>query len=134
MWSGFETLLEKGPGGKPGYIDGVVLPVPTDKKDAYRAFAALSADAFVENGALRVVEAWGDDLMDGNTTDYNRAVLREDGENVVYSWVEWPDKATRDAGWAAIMQDERLATAEAPFDGKRMIYGGFEPIVLADMA
>jgi uncharacterized protein YbaA (DUF1428 family) len=109
-----------------------VLPVPADKKDAYKTFATLSADAFVENGALRVVEAWGDDLMDGKTTDYNRAVLREDGETVVYSWVEWPDKTTRDAGWEAVMQDERLATADAPFDGKRMIYGGFAPIVLSE--
>jgi uncharacterized protein YbaA (DUF1428 family) len=133
IWSGFETLLEKGPGGAPGYIDGVVLPVQADKKDAYRAFASVSADVFVDNGALRVVEGWGDDLMDGKTTDYNRAVLREHGETVIYSWIEWPDKATRDSGWQAVMEDPRLAR-EAPFDGKRMIYGGFAPIVLSENA
>lgn len=129
VWSGFETLLEKGPGGKPGYVDGIVLPVPADKKDEYVAFCEVADAAMIENGAIRVVEGWGDDLMEGKQTDYHRAVQRKDGETVVFSWIEWPDKATRDAGWEQLMQDERLSARDRPFDGQRMIYGGFAPIV-----
>ena len=129
VWSGFEGLLEKGPGGPAGYVDGVVLPVPADKKDAYREFADSAAAAFVENGATRVVEAWGDDLSVGKVTDFHRAVLREDDETVVFSWIEWPDKATRDAAWQNLMQDERMSGPDRPFDGKRMIFGGFVPVV-----
>lgn len=129
IWSGFRTVLEKGPGGKPGYVDGIILPVPVDGRDAYLAFADAADTAMVENGALRVVEGWGDDLMEGKLTDYHRATQRKDGETVVFSWIEWPDKATRDAGWEKLMQDERLAGAGQVFDGKRMMYGGFLPIV-----
>jgi uncharacterized protein YbaA (DUF1428 family) len=129
VFSGFETLYDQGTGGKPGYVDGVVLPVPADKKDAYRDFSAGSTEAFLENGATRVVEAWGDDLMEGKVTDFHRATQRKDGETVVFSWIEWPDKATRDAGWEKLMQDERLSNHDRPFDGKRMMFGGFVPIV-----
>lgn len=130
VWSGFEGLHEQGSGGKPGYVDGVVLPVPADKKDAYRDFAARSAEAFAEHGATRVIEGWGDDLMEGKVTDFHRAVLRKDGETVVFSWIEWPDKATRDGAWEKLMNDERLMGGDdRPFDGKRMIFGGFTPIV-----
>jgi uncharacterized protein YbaA (DUF1428 family) len=129
VWSGFEIINEAGPGGKTGYIDGVILPVPSASKDRYLEFCRACADAMVEQGATRVVDGWGDDLMDGKVTDYHRAVLRKDDENVVYSWIEWPDKATRDAGWEKLMQDDRLAGGKAIFDGKRMIFGGFTPIV-----
>jgi uncharacterized protein YbaA (DUF1428 family) len=129
VWSGFSTIMDEGTGAKPGYVDGVVLPVPTDKKDAYGEFAKGSTQAFLENGATRVVEAWGDDLMEGKTTDFHRATQRKDGENVVFSWIEWPDKDTRDAAWGKLMQDERMGGPDRPFDGKRMIFGGFVPIV-----
>ena len=85
---------------------------------------------FVSHGAVRVVEAWGNDVPDGKLTDYRRAVKAEQGEAVVYSWVEWPDKATRDAGWPKSMADERMKDEDRnpPFDGQRMVYGGFQVI------
>jgi uncharacterized protein YbaA (DUF1428 family) len=114
------------------YIDGYLVPVPTDKKDAYKAMAALAAPIFREYGATRVVEAWGDDLPDGKVTDFKRAVNAVDGENTVFSWVEWPDKATRDVGMKKFMEDPRLdGMKDMPFDGQRMIFGGFVPIVEA---
>ncbi len=132
VWSGFEVLLDDGPGGKAGYIDGVVLPVPADRKDAYRRFAEGAAAAFIDNGATRVVEAWGDDLSVGKVTDFHRAVRRQDDETVVFSWIEWPDKGTREAAWPSLMQDDRMSGPDRPFDGKRMIFGGFVPIVDAE--
>ena len=89
------------------------MPVPADNKEAYRAMAPKAAPIFQEYGATRVVEAWGDDVPDGKVTDYKRAVKAEDGENVVFSWIEWPYKAARDAGWAKIMQDERMKPDQA---------------------
>lgn len=112
------------------YIDGYLVPVPNEKKEAYRAMAAKAAGIFKECGAARVVEAWGDDLPDGKVTDFKRAVNAVDGENTVFSWVEWPDKATRDVGMKAFMEHPDMSgMSEAPFDGKRMIFGGFVPIV-----
>ena len=81
-------------------------------------------------GATRVVDGWGDDVPHGTRTDFHRAALTADGETVGFSWIEWPDKATRDAGWQQMMSDDRL-TADRPFDGKRMIWGGFSPVVEA---
>lgn len=112
------------------YIDGYVLPVPEGNKDAYRTMADKAARVFQEYGATRVVEAWGHDVPRGKTTDFYMATKAEDGETVVFSWVTWPDKATRDAGWEKIMADERMKPdGDMPFDGKRMFWGGFEPIV-----
>jgi uncharacterized protein YbaA (DUF1428 family) len=105
------------------------VPVPEDKKEAYLAMAQIAAGKFKQQGALRVVEAWGDDIPDGTVTDFKRAVQATDGENVVYSYVEWPDKATRDAAWQIVMADpEMQPDGEMPFDGKRMFWGGFQPI------
>lgn len=129
VWSGFELLHEEGSAGKPGYVDGVVLPVPTAKKDAYLDFCRTVDAAMMEVGATRVVDAWGDDLMVGKQTDFHRASHRKDDENVVFSWIEWPDKPTRDAGWEKLMKDERLSAHDRPFDGKRMMFGGFVPVV-----
>ena len=90
---------------------------------------------FIEMGALRVVECWGDDLPDGKTTDFRMAVKAEPDETVVFSWIEWPDKATRDAAMAKMMDpdnpDARMDPTKnpMPFDGKRMIFGGFMPVV-----
>lgn len=112
------------------YVDGFIVPVPEDKKEAYREMAAKAAPIFREHGATRVVEAWGNDLPRGKTTDFYMAAKTEDGENVVFSWITWPSKEARDAGWEKVMADERMKPpADMPFDGKRMFWGGFEPIV-----
>jgi uncharacterized protein YbaA (DUF1428 family) len=110
------------------YVDGFVIPVPNGKKEAYRKMAELAAPLFKEHGALQVVECWGDDVPDGKTTDFKRAVKAEEGENVVFSWIVWPSKEVRDAGNKKVMEDERLkqfGPDSMPFDGKRMIMGGF---------
>ena len=130
IFAGFEPIVEAGDPKGTGYIDGYVIPVPAAKKEAYRQMAAKCAPIFQEYGALRVLEAWGDDTPDGTVTDYNRATLKQPDERVVYSFVEWPDKATRDAGWGKIMEDDRMKPdGESPFDGKRMMWGGFAPIL-----
>ena len=82
----------------------------------------------MDAGALAVVENWGADIPDGKLTDFNKAVQATDAETVAVGWIVWPDKATRDAGWETLMQDERMTTLSPPYDGKRMIYGGFETI------
>ena len=113
------------------YVQGFVAAVPAANKEAYRKHAAESAPLFKEYGATRVVEAWGDDVPDGKVTHFKGAVKATKDENVVYSWVEWPSKETRDKAWPKIMEDERMKPdhANMPFDGKRMIYGGFAPIL-----
>ncbi len=108
------------------YIDGFVAAVPTANKEAYLDHAHKTHVLFKEKGALRIVDAWGDDIPDGKVTDFKRAVQAKDGEAIIFSWIEWPDKATRDAGMAALMKDERMSAIEMPFDGQRVIYGGFE--------
>ena len=114
------------------YIDGYVVPVPTGKKQAYREMAAKAASVFKECGALRVVESWGDDVPDGKVTDFKRAVKARDGETVIYGWVEWPSKTVRDTAWGKMMADPRMQPDKSKpslFDGQRMIYGGFTPIL-----
>jgi uncharacterized protein YbaA (DUF1428 family) len=110
------------------YIDGFVIPVPAGKKDAYRALAEKVAPIFMEHGATRLVECWGDDVPDGKLTDFRRAVQAEAGEVVVFSWIMWPSKAARDEGMRKVMDDPRSMKPgpDMPFDGKRMIFGGFE--------
>lgn len=112
------------------YIDGFVVAVPTDKKDAYRAMAERAAPIFMDHGALRLVEAWGDDVPDGKVTDFRRAVQATPEETVVFSWIVWPSREVRDAGMKSFMEDPRMKEmTEMPFDGQRMIFGGFAPIV-----
>jgi len=113
------------------YIDGFLLAVPTDKRETYRDVAEKSAVLFKEHGALKVVECWGDDVPQGKVTSFPMAVKLKDDETVVFSWIWWPDKAKRDAGMAAVMQDARFKEImePMPFDGQRMIFGGFEVIV-----
>jgi uncharacterized protein YbaA (DUF1428 family) len=129
IFGGFAELLDRGSGRGP-YIDGFVLPVPPANRDAYLAMAEQAAGTFEKHGALRLVEAWGDDIPDGKVTDFHRAVQATQGENVVFSFLEWPDKATRDAGWAKMMADPEMQPdhGNMPFDGKRMFWGGFEVI------
>ncbi|KQM61953.1 hypothetical protein ASE65_05580 [Sphingomonas sp. Leaf16] len=120
--------MVSGDDATPGYVDGCLTPVAAADRDAYLAFAAESARVFRDHGALRVVEGWGDDVPPGTRTDYARAVDLQPGEVACYSWIEWPSKDARNAGWQAVMADPRMADRAMPFDGKRMIYGGFTPI------
>jgi uncharacterized protein YbaA (DUF1428 family) len=114
------------------YVDGCVIPVPKANKAAYHAQAARLGQLFKAHGALKVVDCWGDDVPDGVQTSFPMAVKLEPDETVVFSWIYWPDKATRDAGNAAFMADPEIAGMDPsnnPFDGKRMIFGGFDVIV-----
>ena len=112
------------------YVDGFVVPVPNGNRDAYRALAAKAWPLFKEFGAIRQVECWSDDVPDGKTTDFKRAVKAEEGEVVVFSWIEYPSKEVRDAANKKMQEDPRMKEMfqDMPFDGKRMIYGGFAPI------
>lgn len=113
------------------YVDGCVASVRTEDKEKYRQYCVVAAAVFKENGAVSLVDCWGDDVPRGEVTDFHRAVQARDGETVVFSWIVWPDKATRDAGMEKIMTDPRFdpETNPMPFDGKRLIFGGFEPIL-----
>lgn len=111
------------------YVDGFVVAVPAAKKQAYLETASTFAKIFKELGATRVVECWGDDVPDGKITDFRRSVKAEEGEVVVFSWVEYPSKAVRDAANAKMHDNEHMKNAEMHFDMKRMIFGGFEALV-----
>ena len=111
-----------------GYIDGFVAAVPTANKAAFIEHARTVDALFIEFGARRVVEGWGEDVPAGKVTDFARAVQATGDETVVFSWIEWPDKATRDVGMQRMMTDERM-NGPMPFDGKRMFWGGFRPIL-----
>jgi uncharacterized protein YbaA (DUF1428 family) len=120
------------PKEKPmNYVDGYVLAVPSAKKEAYRAVAEKAAAIFKRHGALTVVECWGDDVPEGKVTSFSMAVQRKDDESVVFSWITWPSKAVRDEGMKKSMEDPEMDhdMNNMPFDGKRMIFGGFQPIV-----
>ena len=116
------------------YFDGFVIAVPTANKQAFIDHARQFDPLFLEFGVTRVVEAWGDDVPDGKVTDFRRAVQATGEETVVFSWIEWPDKATRDAGMKKMMEDPRMDPSNKdnppmPFDGQRMVFGGFTPVV-----
>lgn len=113
------------------YIDGFIAAVPTANKEKFIAHAKQCDALFMEYGAIRVVECWSDDVPHGQQTDFFRAVQATEAESVVFSWIEWPDKATRDIGMARMINDPRMDPAinPMPFDGKRLIYGGFMPLV-----
>jgi uncharacterized protein YbaA (DUF1428 family) len=115
------------------YVDGFVAAVPTANRDAYRRHAEAAAVVFKEHGALRLVECWGDDVPDGKLTSFPMAVKAQPDETVVFSWIVWPSRAVRDAAMPKVMADPRSspATNPRPFDGKRLIYGGFSVIVEA---
>ena len=112
------------------FIDGFVAAVPSKNKQAYLDFAKKSLPLWKEYGATRMVEAWGEDVPEGKVTDFKRAVKAEPGEEIVFSWIEWPSKSVRDSGMKKMMDDPRMkAMQDMPFDGKRMIIGGFQPIL-----
>ncbi len=112
------------------YVQGFLLAVPEDKKDTYTAMAAAAADWFKGFGAIEIVEAWEDKVDDGKVTDFRMATKAEPGERVVFSWIIWRDRAAYEAA-AEKMQSEAPPEGmptEMPFDGMRMMWGGFEPI------
>ena len=115
------------------YVDGFVAAVPTANREAFRQHALQAAVFFRENGALQVIECWGDDVPEGKTTSFPMAVKCRPEETVVFSWVVWPSRAVRDTAHAKMTDDPRLAADlnPMPFDGERLIYGGFEMIVEA---
>ena len=133
IFGGFDTMVDANAkqgrdAAKAGYIDGFVTPVPTANQAAYRALADKAAAKFLAQGAIRSCENWGADVPAGKVTDFMRSVMAQSDEVVVFSWVEWPDKATRNAGWEKIMADPEMQPAVMPFDGKRMVWGSFEPV------
>jgi uncharacterized protein YbaA (DUF1428 family) len=113
------------------YVEGFVAAVPTANREDYRIHASKAAELFRRFGAIRVVECWGDDVPKGEVTDFYRAVQAKDDETIVFSWTEWPDKTARDTGMKQIFEEmpELMKDYPMPFDGKRLIFGGFEPIV-----
>ena len=111
------------------YVDGYVIAVPTANKKAYLDNARTAAQMFKDYGALQVVETWGDDVPEGKLTSFTMAVQRKPDEAVVFSWIVWPSKAARNEGMKKFMDDPRMKNMQMPFDGKRMIYGGFQMIV-----
>ena len=131
IFGGFDSFVEEGTGDRGSYIDGFVLPVPSGKRQAYNDMASKAAAKFREYGAIRDVEAWGDDVPDGKVTDFKRAVKAQGDEKVVFSFIEWPDKETRDAGWKRMMEDNDMQPDKdnMPFDGQRMFWGGFSPLL-----
>jgi uncharacterized protein YbaA (DUF1428 family) len=132
IMGGFDAIVEEGSAGG-SYTDGFVVPVPEGKTDAYRELASKMAKVFRQHGASRVIEAISDDVDHGQVTDFYRAVKAEDGEKVVFSFIEWPDKGTRDEAWKKIMEDESMRPqGDMPFDGKRMFWGGFDKILDTD--
>ena len=131
IWGGFSPINDSGATGKPGYIDGIITAVPTKNKDAFREMADRQAAVLKEYGATRVVDAWGDDVPDGKVTDFKGAVQATPEEKIVFSRIEWPSKEARDKGWQRVVDDPRMKMMEKemPFDGKRVVYGGFAPLL-----
>ena len=112
------------------YVEGFILAVPTANRQAYCRHAELALPVFRDLGALRMVEGWGDDVPRGKVNDCYGAVQARDDETVLFSWLEYPDKATRDAANDRMMNDPRMADMpEMPFDGTRMIWSGFEVLL-----
>lgn len=132
IYAGFDAIVDEGKGAQAGYIDASLIPVPVAKKSELKTWAAEMAALFREHGATRVLDGWGDDVPDGRVTDFKRAVKAQDDETVLYGWVEWPSKAVRDQAWSKVMADPRMQpdkSKPALFDGQRMVFGGFAPIV-----
>ena len=129
IFGGYDIAGDTGDGGVFGYIDGMVASVPDDKRQAFVDHAAFMAAKLKDRGALRVVNGWGADVPGGKTTDFKRAVAANDGETVTFGWIEWPDKATHDTGWDALMADGTMQQNPPAWDGQRAIFAGFAPIL-----
>lgn len=113
------------------YIDGFVAAVPTANREAYKTHVEQAAVVFKDHGALKVVECWGDDVPEGKLTSFPMAVHKKDDESVVFSWIVWPSRQARDEGMKKVMADPRSQPGvnPMPFDGKRLIFGGFNVLV-----
>ncbi|MFN3274400.1 MAG: DUF1428 domain-containing protein [Paracoccus sp. (in: a-proteobacteria)] len=112
------------------YFTGFVLPVPAGNKQAYADHATASWPMFKRHGALRMVECWGEDVPRGAQTDFFRATQARDDEVPMFSWIEWPDRETAETAWATIIEDTNsFRMTDMPFDGARMFWGGFSPLV-----
>jgi len=111
------------------FVDGFVAPVKAADKEKFLAHAREAAVMFREHGATQITECWGEDVPEGEATSFPLAVKREADEVVAFSWITWPSREVRDAAWAKMMQDPRMQPQDMPFDGKRMIYGGFAVIL-----
>jgi uncharacterized protein YbaA (DUF1428 family) len=131
IYGGFTTMRDDGGAFEMGYVDGSLVPVPVANKAAYSDIAAKQAAVLREHGATRVVNAWGDDIPDGKITDYRGAVKAKSEETVVYTWVEWPSKDVRDAGWRKVFVDARMRLDNLPYDHTRRVHGGFAPVLEA---
>tara|TARA_Y100001947_G_C10290565_1_gene282613 strand:- start:243 stop:959 length:717 start_codon:yes stop_codon:yes gene_type:complete len=129
IYAGFETLSDVGSADGTGYISGMVAPAPANGKENYAEFARSMAAIFHEYGATRIFDGWGVDVPPGEVTDFQRAVQAKNDESIAFGWIEWPSKEACDSGWEQMMSDERMQNNEMPFDGKRMIFGNFRPIV-----
>ena len=114
------------------YIDGFIAAVPVANREAYTDWLKTQHENFKEYGADSIVDTWEDDVPTGEVTSMHKAVAAQDGEAVSFGWIMWPDKGTRDAAWAKVMEDPRMApdANPMPFDGKRLIYGGFAPALI----
>ncbi len=132
IFGGYEVASDTGDGGAFGYIDGMVASVPNEKRQAFVDHAAFMATKLKDKGALRVVNGWGANVPDGKTTDFKRAVEATDGETVTFGWIEWPDKATHDTGWGALMVEGLMQQNPPAWDGQRAIFAGFAPILDTD--
>ncbi|NKX46454.1 DUF1428 domain-containing protein [Roseicyclus persicicus] len=115
------------------YVQGFLLAVRADQRETYRRHAAAAWPVFQRLGCLSAEENWGVDVQPGEVTSFPQAVKLEEGEVVVFSWMVWPDRATCDAAWARMMSEPELmeGMGEMPFDGRRMMWGGFEPLFSA---
>ena len=113
------------------YVDGFVAAVPNERREEYLQHATVTGKIFKEHGALKIVETWGDDVPEGKLTSFTMAVKREPSESIVFSWIVWPSREVRDSAWEKIMQLPAMqpGATPMPFDGKRMIYGGFQMIM-----
>ncbi len=113
------------------YVDGFVIAVPTANKELYIEHAKVAAKVLKEYGAIKLVENWGDDVPKGEHTSLPHALHAGNDETVVFSWIVWPSKEVRDVGLPRAMSDHRLSQDEhpTPFDGERMMFGGFQTIL-----
>ena len=132
IYGGFEPVVERGEHTRDSYVQGFIIPVPAGKREAYRKMAEVAWPMFRDLGALRVVEAWGNDVLDGKVTDFRRAVKAEPDEKIVFSFMEWPSCEVCNTATKKMMSDESMKPpggGEMPFDMKRMIFGGFTRVV-----
>jgi uncharacterized protein YbaA (DUF1428 family) len=126
---GFQPINDSGKGARTAYVDACLTPVPNGNKSEYKERADKFAAILREYGATRAVDAWGDDVSPGKVTDYQGAVKAKPDEAIVFSWIEWPSKEARDQGWAKAEKDPRMKALKMPFDGQRLVYGGFTTLI-----